>query len=275
MWAAAGLPNWLRPHNLSKMLAGDRFNLGRPCFPLKRGRPYIASSGKGIGMAVYANSHVRVTIFGTHMDGNEEWQTGFHMGSEDSGGGNFDVPAGFCAALLPLWSTFFTSSSTAVINVCKTVGIKASVINGSDGHVDISTTQIATYSSPVAGTSTSPIFPAQIALVAQLRAAGTGLGTKGRMFLPGIAHSMQGNGVISNANAQSVANNLRTFFDAAEAVTLNPGYVMNVSKGRVGVPFTAPLNKRVTSVRVGTVYDTQRRRRNGLAETYMGADLAA
>lgn len=224
-------------------------------------------------MAVYANDHVRVTIFGTHMDGNEEWQTGFHMGSEDSGGGNFAVPDGFCAALLPLWTTFFQSSSTAVINVCKTVGIRAAIVSAADGKVVEGSTQIANYSSPVAGTSTSPILPAQVALVVQLRAAGTGLATKGRMYLPGIAHALQGNGVISNSQAQGIANNFKTFLDAAENVSPSPGYVMNVSKGRVGVPFTAPLNKRVTSVRVGTVYDTQRRRRNGLAETYMESVL--
>lgn len=226
-------------------------------------------------MPVYANSHVKVTIFGTHMDGNEEWATGFHIGATDGGSGNFDVSQAWVDALLPLWQTFFTSSSTAIINVCKTVGIKAGVVIGETGKFDVDTIKTATYGTPVAGTSTSPIFPAQVALVAQLRAAGTGLGTKGRMYLPGPAHSMQGNGKIAASNALTVAQNLRTFFDAAETATDSPGYIINVSKGRVGVPFTAPINKRVTEIRVGDVYDTQRRRRNGLTESYSTATLVA
>jgi hypothetical protein len=225
-------------------------------------------------MAVYMNSHVKVTIFGTHMDGNEEWATGFHIGTAAEGGGNFDVSQAWVDALLPLWQTFFTSSSTAVINVCKTVGIKAGVVDAVTGKFDIDSIKTATYTTAVAGTSTSPIFPPQIALVAQLRAAGTGLGTKGRMYLPGIAHSLQGNGHISSTNAGTVAANLKTFIDAAEVAVDSPGYVMNVSKGRPGVPFTAPINKRVTEIRVGDVYDTQRRRRNGLTESYSTAVLA-
>lgn len=225
-------------------------------------------------MAVYANDHVRVTIFGTHVDGNEEWSTNFHIGATDSGSGNFDVAQEWVDALLPLWQTFFTSSSTAIINVCKTVGIKAGVVRASDGKFALDTIKTATYATPVAGTSTSPIFPPQVALVAQLRASGVGLGTKGRMYLPGPAHSLQGNGKISGANATSVANNLRTFLDAAETAVNSPGYIINVSKGRPGVPFTAPINKRVTEVRVGDVYDTQRRRRNGLTESYSTATMA-
>jgi len=41
-----------------------------------------------------------------------------------------------------------------------------------------------------------------------------------------------------------------------------------------GVPFKAAEMNRVSAVRVGTVYDTQRRRRNKLVETYVNATLA-
>jgi len=40
------------------------------------------------------------------------------------------------------------------------------------------------------------------------------------------------------------------------------------------VPFKASLANQVTGVKVGTVYDTQRRRRNNLVEIYSSAALA-
>lgn len=224
----------------------------------------------------YANAHVKVTIFGTSCGGAEEWSTGFRMGSEDGGSGNFGIGAGFADALLPLWSTFFTATASKFGSHFQTVGIKCAVILP-DGKTDLGNVVTASYATPIAGALGAGIMPPQVALVAQLAAASpVGLGAKGRMYLPGISAAITGaTGKISSTDAASVANGLRTFLDAAESATNSPGYVINASKGRPGVPFTAPVNRRVTQVRVGDVYDTQRRRRNSLTETYSTAALAA
>jgi len=223
----------------------------------------------------YANAHVKVTIFGTSCDGGEEWSTGFRMGQEDSGGGNFGIGEGWLEEVLPLWQTFFTASLNGINNNWKTVGIKAAIILP-DGKTDLANVKTLAYASPISGGNGGTRFPPQVALVAQLAAASpVGLGAKGRMYLPGVCHAVNTNGHISVTEGQNIANNLRTFLDGCETATNSPGFVINASKGRPGVPFTAPVNRRVTSVRVGSVYDTQRRRRNGLTEQYWSASLVA
>lgn len=223
----------------------------------------------------YANAHVKVTIFGTMAGGQEEWSTGFRMGSEDGGSGNFGVGAGFTDALLPLWQTFYTNIAHKIHNSFLTTGIKAAVILP-DGKTDLANVVTASYATPIGGGNSGVPQAPQVALVAQLAAASpVGLGAKGRMYLPGVNAALDGSLRIGSSDCQAIANGLRVFLDGAENAVNSPGYVINASKGRPGVPFTAPVNRRVTSVRVGNVYDTQRRRRNALTETYSSATLVA
>lgn len=223
----------------------------------------------------YANAHVKITLFGSSWNGAEEWSTGFRMGGEDPGGANFGVPEGFPETVAAAWATFFTKPQHLIPSSWKTNGVKCAVILP-DGKTDLSNVVTYSYPTPVAGSGSSTGYPSQISLVAQLAAASpVGLGSKGRMYLPGINCLVGSSGKISSSDAALVAGNLRDFLDACESAGNSPGYVINASKGRPGVPFTPPVNRRVVSVRVGDVYDTQRRRRNGLKETYSGAALAA
>lgn len=223
----------------------------------------------------YQNAHVKITLFGSSMAGSEEWSTGFRMGQEGDGGGNFAIPAGFIDDLAAAWQTFFTAPTSGIHPGWKTDGVKAAIILPT-GKTDLANVVTKPYATPISGGQNASILPPQIALVAQLAAASPiGLGSKGRMYLPGVSFGLNPNGQIGATDCQAIANNLRTFLDACESSANSPGYVINASQGRPGVPFTAPVHKRVTSVRVGSVYDTQRRRRNGLSETYYSAPLAA
>lgn len=223
----------------------------------------------------YQNAHVKLTAFGTSCQGAEEWSTGWRMGQEGEGSGNFGIGAGFLAAAAAAWQTFFTSAGAGIHTSWKCNGLKAAIILP-DGKTDLGNVETFSYPTPIAGTFGGSMYPPQITLVAQLAAASPiGLGSKGRMYLPGVCHAVNTNGQISVTEGQNVANALRTMLDSCESAVNAPGYVINASKGRPGVPFAAPVNRRVTSVRVGSVYDTQRRRRNGLSETYWSAALAA
>lgn len=225
----------------------------------------------------YANSHVKITLFGTTCGGAEEWSTGFRIGLEDSGSGIFDIDTAWVDAVAVAWETAYESTTLGVASAVKCVGVKAALILA-DGTTDVDAGYTKSYTTPLnGGAITSQALPPQVALVAQLAAASpVGLGAKGRMYIPGVNFPIDGGtGKITGAAALGVATTLRTFFDAIEDATDSPGVVMNVSKGRVGIPFAAPVNKRVVTVRVGDVYDTQRRRRNGLSETYQSATLAA
>ena len=52
-----------------------------------------------------------------------------------------------------------------------------------------------------------------------------------------------------------------------------PGQLINASHPPVVIGGPSPVNKVVTTIKVGNVYDTQRRRRNALAESYAAATL--
>lgn len=221
----------------------------------------------------FFNQHVKVTIFGDMLNGGEIWSTGFRIGTAAEGGGNFGVDTGWVDALKPLWQAVFTGATQNFSPRFRTLGIKAGVVQ-EDGKMDLDTIYTSTYATPIAGGSSGPTFPPQCAIVVSLRAANpVGLGSKGRMYLPGFNAPIDANGQISGTDTNRLATDMKTFLDAAEVATNSPGYVINASQGRVGVPFAAPVNRRVTSLRVGSVYDTQRRRRNALVESYASQTL--
>lgn len=216
-----------------------------------------------------------MTIFGDMFTGAEIWSTGFRIGQEGDEGGNFDVNEAWVDGLKTLWQNVFAGATQNFSGAFRTLGIKAGVVLPT-GLMDLTTIYTSTYATPISGGSSNPSYPPQIATVAQLRAASpVGLGAKGRMYLPGFCAPIGSTGHISGSATSQLANDLRSMFDAAETAANSPGYVINASQGRPGVPGTPPVHRRVTSVRVGDVYDTQRRRRNALTEAYAVANLAA
>lgn len=112
---------------------------------------------------------------------------------------------------------------------------------------------------PVAGTSAPSMFlPPQLAVVASIRTGARGPRGRGRMYLP-LRTSPSGVGTIGGTTITASNNAVKTFCESVRAVgplaaVVNPG------------PATYSA---VTSVRTGNFYDTQRRRRNAVNETYV------
>lgn len=223
----------------------------------------------------YQNAHVKVTLYGDCFGGAEEWSTGFRMGQEGDASGNFAINEAWVQTVKTEWATFFQLPANGFGVDWRITGVKAAIVLP-DGKTDLGNVINNPYGTPGTGAYTIGKMPPQVSLVAQLRSASpVGLASKGRMYLPGVSVAPDATGHVPTATANSIATTLRTFFDNIETAAGSPGYVINASKGRPGVPFTAPINKRVTMVRVGNVYDTQRRRRNGLTEIYSSATLVA
>lgn len=214
---------------------------------------------------------VRVTISGTAATGAEEWSTGFFVGSETAGASN--PTQAFADAIKTAWQTFVTTASTGMSNTVTSNQVKVSQL-GTDGKTILEDTIFSNWATPINGTNSTTLFPPQISLAATLASSlPRGLGAKGRMYLPGIMHPLISGGVISTANQTSVGTNLKTFLDAVNTAAPVGSRVILASEGHKKTG-TGQLNKVVTSVRVGNVYDTQRRRRNGIRETYTTANLA-
>lgn len=215
----------------------------------------------------YRHKVVRCTAFGTCYDGAEEWSTGFFMGNPtDDALAPTQASANY---FLAQWTTFFTNVTSGISSRYKTVGVRTALLN-TDGKTDLNANFYAYPTVPFAGTGGSQNIHPQLTLVASLQARpDAGLGAKGRMFLPGVAHSISTNAKLTTTDTDKVALNLKTLFDAMNASTDIWGNVINASRGRaLGVGGDMPVNRNVEDVLVGNVYDTQRRRRNQLQEQY-------
>lgn len=223
----------------------------------------------------------KVTISGTCFGGSEEWSTGFYLG--DVAANAADPGSGTAAAIAPLWTTFFQHALSRIAVTYKTNQIKVSQLE-TDGDVDLNMINIYDYSPAIAGVQSGAVFPAQITIAATLTSdLQRGLASKGRMYLPGVqAVVSDTTGQISTSDTANLVTRLKTFFDAVNASSSIDGYVILASKGHkiyeappgTGWHYGLGKNARVTGLRVGTVFDTQRRRRNGLAETYSTGVLA-
>lgn len=223
-------------------------------------------------MPTYAAGTQKVTIFGTCFNSAEIWTTGFFTGF-GGGGGTFSTPTVAAAqAVATAWQTFVTDSASLTGRKWKTEGVKVAAVNA-DGTTAPGEVAYYYYPTPVAGTTVMDM-PPQITLAATLTTAKPrGYGSKGRMFLPGTSSTVGDDGRLTNAQTGALATAFRTFINAVNAAAAVEGNVVVNSAERAGVPGHPALIEPVTGVKIGSVFDTQRRRRNGLVETYASLAL--
>lgn len=227
-------------------------------------------------MAPFAHRVTRVTISGTSFGGAEEWSTGFYMGNESA---DADMPNQQLADdIRAAWATFFTTAGVNVSTAWTSTLVKVSSF-GTDGKSNAADTMFSTFPTLTKGAN-AQLFPPQIALVATLASTlPRGVGAKGRMYLPGISATLDATGHLSSTNVTAISTALKTFLDACNASTATNNVVVNASHGSLNEDGTpkiggkSPIIKAVTSLKVGNVYDTQRRRRNSLAEVYTTTSL--
>jgi hypothetical protein len=219
----------------------------------------------------YSHKVARVTIHGTNFNGAEEWTTGFYMGLEGSDA--LAPTQGFADEVRGYWDTYWKNVTSRFSSQWKYDYIKVAT-HGTDGKT-IPDSVIYSYpTSPVSGGSTSDSFPPQVALVATLISNNQrGLAAKGRMFLPGINANIGADGRLASSNQTDILTNFKTFMSNVNSLQDSPGVIVLASQGRKAPLVGGPANKAVTSVRLGNVYDTQRRRRNQLVEVYQTQPL--
>ena len=225
-------------------------------------------------MPPLAHRTTKVTLSGTCFNGTEVWSTGFWLGYEN---GDADLPNQQLADdIRAAWTTFFTSANSYIASGYKFTQCKVASL-GTDGK---SNPIDSIYSYPPATVSGGggASLPPQIALVATLQAGvPRGVASKGRMYLPGVSQDVESSGKLAQIVVTNIANGLKTFFTAVNASTATNNVVVNASHGSLNADGTpriggsSPITRAVTSVKVGDVYDTQRRRRNGLVEVYQTA----
>lgn len=222
---------------------------------------------------VYAHRVNRVTISGTMFSGAEIWSTGFFLGEEGSDAADgSDLAA---TVILDAWRVFFENVSSYVSTYCLTTQVKIAAIDV-NGNTETDKVFYAYPGTELNGGATAGnALPAQCSLVATLLSdRPRGKASKGRMYLPGTSIIVGAGGKITAAQAGTIADNLKTFFDALEASFDVPNQLILAAKGTGALPALTAQNDVVETIRVGDVIDTQRRRRNGISETYTSRVLA-
>lgn len=227
----------------------------------------------------YAHSVKRVTFSGTCLGGAEIWSTGLYVGDPASDGST--VTQAFSDACRTAWTTFFQSSEASISSSFKTDNVKVAMVTP-DGKTNLSNVIYSPFGTAIAGAGATTPLPPQVSLVASLENSGArGLAAKGRMYLPGVSLGIGTNGQIANAQVLALTNKFAAFIAAINAAAPTSEKVILASQGRrvkgidgkytpvAGTAVTAVVNR----VRVGSVYDTQRRRRNALVETYQSAAI--
>ena len=215
---------------------------------------------------------MRFTAFGSCYTGQEEWSTGFYMGLADDDVD--EVTQAAADVFLTKWQAFFTNANVDISSGHKTVGVRVQKLNPEDGKVYPAYNFYAYPTVPFGGSDLGVPLP-QISLVASLQARpDAGLAAKGRMFLPGITKNIGADGKITAPNVVDVLTPLALMFNELNDHADIPGRLINASGGRaLGLLNDMPVNRYVQDVLIGTVYDTQRRRRNQLQETYSSSEI--
>lgn len=226
----------------------------------------------------YAFNVNRVTISGSCFGGAEEWSTGFWMGSETADAGD---PQGAAEQIAGYWRVFFELAAHGVSSGYITTQVKVAQHIAETEATDLQSVDFYTVSPLMDGGGTSGALPAQISLAMTLTSElQRGTGSKGRMYLPGINTAVQTtDGHLISSYVATLSNNFKTFLDSVNTAAGTSGKLILASKGHK-IPGPIPndylggVSAWVTGCRIGNVYDTQRRRRNGLTEAYETRVLA-
>lgn len=187
------------------------------------------------------------------LHGTEAFQHGHHVSSADTA---FGVASDAAAQ----WLAILAVSSFS--NLFHT-GVSWTQVNVSELGATPSAPIITSAQAPIAdaGTATTTPLPNQISIVCSIQTATAGSRARGRMFLPPpVAANVTATGRFNTGSQAILADNLEDYFDAMTTA----GHDLVVVSG-VGGAWTAYP---AINIRVGEVFDTQRNRRNQLAEVY-------
>jgi len=196
----------------------------------------------------------RHTASGTVLGG--DWSFTLHTEGSLSVG---DANAAWVTALTAGWvgapAVEDIYASDTIMDTATTAGINPAT----DGQ----TTRVTATVSH-AGSITGNPLPYQVAVVISLLTDTATRHGRGRLYLPAPDVSMCVDGKLSSTALTNIDTGMTALFDSLNTSVLTP-----VVRNR-----TAHSSLNVTSARVGSVFDTQRRRRNKIPETYTAITVA-
>lgn len=201
----------------------------------------------------YPAAHGLLTVLGDSYGGTEEWQTGVRLiGTTAPTTAEFEAIDAAVSAFLATVALRFPSGFRYIGLKWSPQDVNGRYPEGADATEWLRPTALAG--------NVSGGFP-QIALVTSYRTARTrGYASNGRGYWPSVQVVSATTGRFPVADGNSVAAAAATMINAiGDSGAGTPAVMSAVGAGRV---------EPITGVRVGLVMDTQRRRRNQIAEEY-------
>lgn len=214
--------------------------------------------------------HLRV-VFSGSLWGTDRWTTGCQISTP--GNDPPALPEGQAALEgISAWmETIFDDGGSGILNAgSQTVYDRAQMYFVNSAGVALFQWEYAP-SPPVAGGGT-PLHPPQVAVVASLRTGLPGRNRRGRMYLPCLGVAIGGGGLIPTATAGGIAEAAAELLTGINTVVAGEFGAESrvVVASNTGIGLLTP----VTSVQVGNVFDTQRRRRSDFTETWQTSPVA-
>lgn len=145
-------------------------------------------------------------------------------------------------------------------------GIKVSPINGSGHVVDLRTSQLLWKSPLPHGPTDIPMLPAECSVVVSWGTQRIGRKGRGRIYLPPTGSAViNESGDLAGAQTAHIADGAVAFLEASAITPTGPGnhWALPIVTGS---PYTSYAE--IDAVRVGSVIDSQRRRRRQVPEIY-------
>lgn len=206
----------------------------------------------------YANQHLLLQFSGT-LPGGEVWSCGIRNQAV-TGTPSQTILQTVATGASALWSTFH-----AVVNNAFGAGVVYDLVTArviSPAGVTVAQAE-ASPGTPTAGASAAN-KPNQCAVVVTLVSTLAGRQGRGRMYLPALGGTITTAGRLGTTQRDSIADTAATLVDGLSDLS-EANYVASrmAVQSQVG-----PTASQVVTIRVGDVWDTQRRRRDGMVESY-------
>lgn len=211
----------------------------------------------------FPTAHSLVTWFGDSWQGQEEWQFGLRIDSGFTTSG--DPTDANMTGLLEAGEEFMTWSGGLFSRRARLLGVKHAKIGQDGKYVGDARERFLDTPAAGAGPAGSPDFPQICVVFTTLTNRARGFASRGRFYSPPTAFGVDADGRMTAQMQTACIAQGKAFLEAVNAVGIGPVTVYSqVGEG---------IAREVTGVRVGRVFDTQRRRRESLPEEYAEAAL--
>lgn len=216
---------------------------------------------------MYDRRHFRITLEGTNASDQDIWTTGWRVAPSPVSEPMINYPEmanTLLEAVTDAAGTFWSKISNKIALGTRLTSAKVAPVGRDGRYIDDLDSVIYDWATPLRGAGNST-HPPQVSVVASLT-TGTrrGNATHGRMYLPMTGIPIDSNSfTIKASDRQDIANAvvglLNDSLGVISDMSLDPVVMSNIGEG---------TTRTITDVAVGSIPDTQRRRRNRFTEEY-------